>query len=732
MTLLPTTGRSRAVLVATVTGALVAGVVGTTPALGASTDDPRAEILSGFAQQTREGSSAASPLAVQKDGPAVREQTKAPQSPSRTEGEVAASPQRAAAAAAAADCAGLELLVTQTQDHGHVSWAALPGATSFTVLRERAGASATTIATLPGTSTSLEDTGQNTLGQVAYTVRATVDGSTLSCRTPEVDYWSMSTLDGVGYPDIFFAGTDQVWEQDTYGPAFPSYTAEAFRPAFSPNGRLVAAVEKVADVWTITVRKASTGVVQWSVASPSGTMLDEPAFSPDGQRIVAEALALPGLDVSNGLYTVPVNTTTHPLTLVPGSSGLVTADWVDTPGALASTTIVAANLAPGGLMTLVNATTGARTPILGTEGALDPMGRADGSILFTTRSDTSATLDERLADGSLHRIQTWADSTARWPVTDPDTGGVLVYLDEPDTENPGSRVWSVSAVDPDTGLTEVTGIGLPRSNTAVGFQGFDLRTPVSPGTSDFGGASNGDILARSSTGVLYAYPLSASTDRFFDTRQQMGTGWGIMRQFIAIGDLNSDGQGDIAAVDTSGNLWFYPGKGSFGLGGRTKLGTGWSSYAILSTGDFNGDTKADLVARDTGGRLWMYPGNGSGGLSTRVQIGSGWSIFNAIVGPGDWNYDGNPDLLARVRTTGYLYLYPGNGKGGFGARKYLGTGWNARTGFAAPEIWGGVNALFARTPDGVLLDYDSVGNGVVKSTNVYQAGTGWNPFTITG
>ncbi len=731
MTLLPSTGRSRAVLVATVTGALVAGAAGTTPALGASADDPRAEILSSFAQQTRERSTTASPLATQEDAPAVKEQTKAPQAPSRADGEVAAAPQRAAAAA---DCASLELLVTQTQDHSHVSWAAPPGATSFAVSRERAGASAKTLASaLPGTTTSFEDTGQNTLGLVAYTVTATVDGSTISCRTPETDYLSMSTLDGVGYPDIFFAGTDQVWEQDTYGPAFrvvqrrrqpPGVLAER-HASWRPSRRSPTCGPS-------PCARPRPGPLLWSVPSPSGTMLDEPSFSPDGQRIVAEALTLPDLDASNGLYTVPVNTTTHPLTLVPGSAGLVTADWVDTPGALASTTIVAANLAPGGLLTLVNAATGARTPLPGTAGALDPMGRADGSILFTTRSDTSATLDERLADGSLHRIQTWADSTARWPVTDPDTGAVLVYLDEPDTENPGSRVWSVTEVDPDTGLTDVTGIGLPRSNAAVGFHGFDLRTPVSPGTSDFGGAANGDILARSSTGVLYAYPLSASTDRFFDSRRQMGTGWGIMRQFIAVGDLNSDGQGDIAAVDTSGNLWFYPGKGSFGLGTRTKIGTGWSSYAILSTGDFNGDTKADLIARDTGGRLWLYPGTGRGGLSTRTQIGSGWAVFSAIIGPGDWNYDNKPDLLARDRNTGYLYLYPGDGKGGFTSRASLGGGWNARTGFAAPEIWGGVNALFARTPDGVLLDYDSVGNGVVKSTNVYQAGTGWNPFTITG
>ena len=64
--------------------------------------------------------------------------------------------------------------------------------------------------------------------------------------------------------------------------------------------------------------------------------------------------------------------------------------------------------------------------------------------------------------------------------------------------------------------------------------------------------------------------------------------------------------------------------------------------------------------------------------------------------------------------------------------QYLGSGWNGRNAFAAPEFYAGVNALFARTTDGMLLDYDSVGDGVLNGNHVYVAGTGWGPFTITG
>ncbi len=724
----PTRGRGRIAVVAAVAGALVAGASSAPTALGAPTRDARPEVLATFAKQARERSGAPEPRSPREDARAVKGGSKTPQAPSRDGGASRTTQQQTAAAG---DCADLGLVLTQTSEHNHVSWASLPGATGFSVTRERPGAAAVTVASaLVGTRTSFRDTTQNTLGLAAYNVRATVDGSTFSCRIPETDYVSMSTPDGVGYPDLFFAGGTQVWEQDTYGPAFPSYTADASRPAFSPNGRLVAAVEQVSGTWSITVRKASTGQLLWSVGSPTGTMLDEPSFSPDGQRIVAEALSLPDLLSSEGLYTVPVNTATHPLTLVPSSSGLVTADWIDTPGALASTTIVAADLSPGGLLTLVNAASGARTPVAGTAGALDPMGQPDGSVLFVTVDGSSSTLARRAANGGLATLQSYTDTLVRWPVAAAD-GNVYLYDQQPDPDNgPDAYTWSVDYYDGT--VTNPSVVGQTRGLATGGFYGFDMRTPVSAGTSNFGGSANGDILARSSTGVLYAYPLSAAVDRYFDARRQMGTGWGVMKQFIAVGDLNADAQGDIVAIDTSGNLWLYPGKGSFGLGARTKIGSGWTSYAIFSTGDFNGDTVADLIARDSGGRLWLYPGTGRGGLSTRVQIGSGWSVFNAILGPGDWNYDGKTDLLARERSTGYLYLYPGKGDGGFAARTYLGSGWNGRTGFATPENYFGYTALFARTTTGVLLDYDSVGNGVMRGDSVYVAGTGWNGYTITG
>ncbi|MFB9731976.1 hypothetical protein [Ornithinimicrobium kibberense] len=47
--------------------------------------------------------------------------------------------------------------------------------------------------------------------------------------------------------------------------------------------------------------------------------------------------------------------------------------------------------------------------------------------------------------------------------------------------------------------------------------------------------------------------------------------------------------------------------------------------------DFNGDGVADVMGRDSVGRLWLYPGDGGGGWLGRVQVGSGWNGFTTLL-----------------------------------------------------------------------------------------------------
>ena len=103
------------------------------------------------------------------------------------------------------------------------------------------------------------------------------------------------------------------------------------------------------------------------------------------------------------------------------------------------------------------------------------------------------------------------------------------------------------------------------------------------------------------------------------------------------------------------------------------------TVATPAGADWSGDRKADVLAVDPDGRLLMYRGTGAGGFATGggLPIGTGWGSFTALLA-GDWSGDGRPDLLARD-ADGLLFMYRGNGRGGFisGQRERIGSGWQA-------------------------------------------------------
>lgn len=152
---------------------------------------------------------------------------------------------------------------------------------------------------------------------------------------------------------------------------------------------------------------------------------------------------------------------------------------------------------------------------------------------------------------------------------------------------------------------------------------------------------------------------------------------------LATGDFNGDGNSDIAAVPTSGNLAIYPGNGVGSFDAPTPAGTDWNTVANLVGGDFNGDGKADLAAVEkTTGNLFIYTGNGNGTFGTRIFSGTGWNSLDQLTA-GDFNGDGKSDIAAVGKGDGNLYIYPGNDVGSFGTPIFAGTGWNSLDQFTA-------------------------------------------------
>ncbi|ROQ32897.1 hypothetical protein EDD98_1895 [Streptomyces sp. PanSC19] len=185
-----------------------------------------------------------------------------------------------------------------------------------------------------------------------------------------------------------------------------------------------------------------------------------------------------------------------------------------------------------------------------------------------------------------------------------------------------------------------------------------------------GGAAPGDLIAVDGSGVQWLY--LGKGDGTFAPRVKVGTGWQIYNKIAGGSDLDGDGRPDLVATDGAGALWFYKGTGSYAkpYAPRVSLGGNWQGYnQLTAVGNIAGTAAGDMVARDTSGVLWLYQGNGTGGFSLRVKIGGGWGAYSQLVGAGDLDNDGRRDLIAYGSAGTYVYRATGNATAPFAARQ---------------------------------------------------------------
>ena len=208
---------------------------------------------------------------------------------------------------------------------------------------------------------------------------------------------------------------------------------------------------------------------------------------------------------------------------------------------------------------------------------------------------------------------------------------------------------------------------------ATGWQGMSVVDTAGDLTND----GIPDVLAlEQATGRLWLYPVRRAGGGFA-TRQQAGRGWQGMDAVVGAGDLSGDGVPDVLARErATGSLYLYR-RTATGWGTRVRLGGGWQVMnAVLGAGDLTGDGRPDVLARERStGYLWLYPGASNGVLGPRVRVGTGWDIFDALAAPGDMDGDARPDVVARERSTGYLWLYSRDDAGHWRARVRIGYGW---------------------------------------------------------
>lgn len=236
-----------------------------------------------------------------------------------------------------------------------------------------------------------------------------------------------------------------------------------------------------------------------------------------------------------------------------------------------------------------------------------------------------------------------------------------------------------------------------------------------------------DLVATRFDGTMW---LAQGKAGGFHNARQIGRGWQGMSAIVAAGDWDGDTEDDLLARRTTdGTLWLYAGRGDGSFRSPQRIGGGWQAMSgIMAAGDWDGDGRPDLLARrGDDGSLWLYPGNGQGGFRTARRIGTGWAGMKAILVPGDWTGNGTADIIA-MRPDGTLWLYPGTGGGAVGASQQIGNSWLGYRLIHGGDVdVDGFADVVAVAPDGTLRLFP--GNGRGGFERVVTIGSGWAGFS---
>ncbi|MFI7069435.1 FG-GAP-like repeat-containing protein [Micromonospora sediminicola] len=199
-------------------------------------------------------------------------------------------------------------------------------------------------------------------------------------------------------------------------------------------------------------------------------------------------------------------------------------------------------------------------------------------------------------------------------------------------------------------------------------------------------------------------------------------------------DFNGDSIPDVMARYTPTNdILLYKGDGAGRFqSGSTVIGGNWVNFqAAFSPGDFDGDGYSDVIAWHKSTKdLYLYRGNGRGGfIQGWTIIGANWSAFDTVFSPGDFDGDGKADVMARYTATKDIWLYKGDGRGHIvtDSVSIVGSKWSAFDTIFSPGDFDGdgktdVMARHATTKD--LYLYRGTGSGRI-ATGYSIVGSNW-------